>query len=586
MKKILSFFIIILLSNQLIGQTNESLNKEVEVVKPYKPTIRETIKISDMPRFQPQDTEKPDFNYNVHQQAEIAPNNTDTIRATRIISEPVKQGIGLIRIGVGNYQLPYGELFLNRQIGNATNIGLNFSHLNSVGKITLRNDDRVEAPSSETSAELYLNHYFEKVTAQGRLYFDRQAFRYYGYTGEKLSDDEKRVQMPWWDYKQAFPTLGFEVNIDGKTELQNNFKYNGSINIQHFETATGQKEGLFKLAGQLEQDFRYFDGRLNFAVIHVSTDSIYNTTSNYYEKRSQTYIEVRPSIGISSESASIRAGINSIIGVDPDNNVDILQTPMVDASWTPIKNKLTLFSEISGYMKYNHYSAIAAENRYVNPYHDIKGTKYQFIINGGIRGRLDQSFGYNLKAEFASIKNHNFYFLQNQEVQDANSNIIESVKNNTFDLLYDNINQFSIGAEILYNWENEWSMLLKATHYIYDSYKQPEVWNLPNFEASLSFRYNMPVEPLRFTADINYIGKRKGLEQTDRYNSVTQETTTSSIIWDLPAIVDISVGAEYKFSNWLSFWAKVNNMTTDKYEKWQGYTNKRLNFIVGLSFSF
>ena len=585
MKKLLSFFIIILISNQLIGQTEKGLNKEVEVVKPYKPTIRETIKISDMPRFQPQVTERPDFNYDVHQQIDITPRDADTIRARGIETMPIKQGVGLIRIGVGNYQLPYGELFLNAQLGSATNIGLNFSHLNSIGKITLGNNDRVEAPSSETNAEIYLNHYFDKMTAQGRFYFDRQAFRYYGYTGDKLSDDEKRTLMPWWDYKQAFPTLGFEINIGGNT-AQNNFKYDGSINIQHFETKTGQKEGLFKLAGRLEQDFKYFNGRLNFAIFHVGADSIYNTSLNSFEDRSQTYLEISPSVGISSDIANLRVGLNSIIGIDPNDNFDILQTPMAEASWSPIKNRLTLFSEMTGYMKYNHYSAIAAENKYANPYRDIKNTKYKFIINGGIRGRFDQSFSYNLKVEHATIKNYNFYYLKNQEIE--NADIIESIKSNTFDMIYDDITQFSIGTELLYNWENDWSVLLKAAYYGYNTNNQFKAWNLPNFEASISFRYNMPVEPLRFTADINYIGKRKGLEQTIRYNSTASifEETTTSIIWDLPEIIDFSLGAEYMFSRHLSFWTKVNNMTTEKYERWQGYANKRLNFIAGLSFSF
>ena len=579
MKKLFLFIIIITLSYQSIGQTEKGLNKEVEVVKPYKPTIREAIKISDMPRFQPQDTEKPEFDYNVHQQTEIAPKDLDNLEVEKVsTSQQYKQGIGLVRLGFGNYQLPYGELFLNHQLNNTT-FGLNISHLNSIGKITLVNNDRVNAPSSETNAELYINHYFDNITAIGRIYFDQQAFRYYGYTGNKLSEPDKETLMPWWNHEQKFPTLGLEVNLGGNTELQNNFKYNGSLNIQHFETNTGQIENLFKIRGRLEQDFEYFKGRLNIAICHVGADSIYNSSKSAFIKRSQTFLEAHPSVSISTEEASLRVGFNNFLVLDPDDN-DFLITPMAEASWTPIKNMLTLFAEINGYMRYNHYSAITAENRYVNPYHNAENTKYPYIINGGLRGRLNQSFSYNLKGEYSSIKKHQFYTLQNQRIIDEDFNI-EEIKSNTFDIIYDDLKQFSMGGEMLYNYKNEWSLLLKAAHYAYNNNIEPYAWNLPNFEASLSFRYNMPVQPLRFTTDINFIGERKGLERTLDNNEIIGTTT-----WNLPAIIDLTLGAEYKFSDQLSFWAKINNMTSEKYDRWQGYTNKRLNFIVGLSFSF
>ena len=580
MKRLFPFIIIIILSYQSVGQTEKGLNKEVEVVKPYKPTIREAIKISDMPRFQPQDTERPDFDYNVHQQTEIAPKNLDNLEAEKVsTSKEYKPGIGLVRLGLGNYQLPYGELFLNHQLSSATTFGLNISHLNSVGKITLVNDDRVNAPSSETNAELYINHYFDKITALGRIYFDRQAFRYYGYTGNKLDDFEKETRMQWWNKEQAFPTLGLEINLGGKTELQNNFKYNGSLNIQHFETSTGQIENLLKISGRMEQEFEYFKGRLNMAICYVGADSIFNSSKSVFIKRNQTFLEAHPSVSISTEEASLRVGFNSFLVLDPDDN-DFLITPMAEASWTPVKNMLTLFAEINGFMRYNHYSAIAAENRYVNPYHDAKNTKYPYIVGGGLRGRLNQSLSYNLKGEYSSIKNHQFYILQNQRVIDEDFDI-EEIKSNTFDIIYDDLKQFSLGGEILYNHGNDWSLLFKAAHYTYDNNNEPYAWNLPGVEASLSFRYNMPVQPLRFTADINFIGERKGLERTLDNNDFT-----ATRIWNLPAIVDLSLGAEYKFSDQLSFWAKINNMTSEKYDKWQGYTNKRLNFIVGLSFSF
>jgi hypothetical protein len=52
------------------------------------------------------------------------------------------------------------------------------------------------------------------------------------------------------------------------------------------------------------------------------------------------------------------------------------------------------------------------------------------------------------------------------------------------------------------------------------------------------------------------------------------------------SFIDLNVGGEYQFTDQLNFFAKLNNFGFQKYEQWLGYTNKGLNWMAGISYSF
>lgn len=55
---------------------------------------------------------------------------------------------------------------------------------------------------------------------------------------------------------------------------------------------------------------------------------------------------------------------------------------------------------------------------------------------------------------------------------------------------------------------------------------------------------------------------------------------------NMDPIIDLNVGAEYRFSDKLSIFGKVNNLGFQKYEQWLGYTDKGFNWLAGISYLF
>jgi hypothetical protein len=58
--------------NTVSAQRDTTINREVEVVKSFKPTITGCIQINDMPKIEETEIQKPSFNYNIKSEPIIA----------------------------------------------------------------------------------------------------------------------------------------------------------------------------------------------------------------------------------------------------------------------------------------------------------------------------------------------------------------------------------------------------------------------------------------------------------------------------------------------------------------------------------
>lgn len=569
-------------------ENRQELKKEVEVVKPYEPNISEVFKINEMPQIKQQENKKPVFEYSIRPNPVLPQFNVEPVQAARMAGEPgPEQGHGLIRLGVGNYMTPYGEIFLNSGAGKNTTLGIHYRHLSSHGKVRLKNGDQVKAPSSNNNAEFFMNHFFkDSTTLKAKLFFDRQGFRYYGYAGEQANPEIEDARIPFWNEKQALTGAGIDLQLTGND--RQDIGYEADFMFQHYDSKTGQNGNLIRLGGQINKNFDSFEGRLNAFLTVEGTDSVHHETSETFTERERAVLELNPSLFIESEQASVRLGVKAYLITDADHVENFMFTPNIKATWSPVENWLTLFGGIDGNLQQNHYLAIASENQFVNPYHNIKNTKYRYIINGGISGRVTPQLNYKFQADYSAIRDYHFYILKNRYAANDLSENELIVRSNTFDVVYDKVKQLSIGGEIHYTTSETLDFITKGTYYSYETNSQAEAWQQPSFEASASVRVK-PEGPFSFTAEVYYLGERKALiagELFDPETSSFQPYSAGTSVMSMDAVLDMNFGIEYEFTNQLGFWGRVNNFSAQKYDRWLGYTSKGINVLLGLSYSF
>jgi hypothetical protein len=561
------------------------LRQEVEVVKAYQPSVSDAFKINDIPQIKDDKGEKPTFDYKINSQPVFSTFEVEPVQAAQMVGEPqTKLGKGLLKAGVGNYQTPYGELFYNTKTGKHAVLGMHFKHLSSHGSVKLANDDKVDAPRSENVAELFTKHFFRRSTLNTKLFYERDAHSYYGYVGEQLSDSEKEGLFPYWNDKQAFSKGGLQVQLSNEEDTRADLNYDLNLYYHYFGTKTGQTENLINLGTSFRREFDEFYGLLGASVGYLKTDSIFNRTSLDYGQKQQILLNLSPAILFEGDMAKLQLGVHTFTLLDDDEDASFLITPNVKAQWSPVENIMTLFVGADGRLQQNHYSAIAAENRFVNPYQDIKNSKYQYILSGGIKGKFSPRLNYRFQADYSSIKDEHFYYLHEIEYD---LNPVEPSRSNTFDVLYDDVQQFTLGAEFYYTASDLINFHLdgKMHSYALDSLEQ--AWNRPQFELTISTILN-PDGPLKFNADIFFTGDRKALIIHENYenNGAISIHGTGYQTYNLSSFVDLNFGVEYQYSPQLSFFGRANNFAFQKYENWLGYTQQSFNLLVGASFSF
>jgi hypothetical protein len=554
------------------------LRQEVEVSKNYQPTISDAEKINDIPKIKTEQTEPPTFDYSIFSKPVYSNFDLSPVAAAKMVGEsrPELEN-GLLKLGIGNYFTPYGELFYNVQPEKNSNFGMHFKHLSSWGKIKLLNDDKVKAPRSENVAELFGQKFFRRSTLTGRLSYDRNAFNYYGYPGSQLSDEQKEAMIPYFGDKQHFSQGTVDVNLKSGKGFTTIINYNLGFNYHYFVTKTAQKEHQTVFSADLSKKFNNTIGLLNASLTYYRAEGLKNSVTNVIGPKQQILFRIDPSMMWKTKNAKLQLGVNAALLLDDDTNGSGMLFPKVNAEWSPVKQVLTLFAGADGYFQHNTYSAIAAENPYVDPLHDIKNAKVSYLLLGGIKGKLSSKTNFVTQAAYSRVKDQHFYVTPSTNFNNPNATV--RMLDNTFGVLYDDVNVFKLSGELLYSVSENFSLHMVADYYSYTLNSIEKAWQMPNADFTFSGIYK-PDEKLKFTADIFVVGKRTALIAEPGVSSAT----STQIAMD--PIVDMNVGGEYQFTDRLNIFFKLNNFGFQKYEQWLGYTNKGLNWLGGISYSF
>ncbi len=585
--KLIQYCLILILgfAPVLLFAQKDNLRKEVEVVKAYQPSISDAFKINDIPKIEDTKAEKPTFNYQITPQPVFSTFSTESVQAAKMIGEPRAEiGKGLLKAGIGNYQTPYAELFYNADAGKNTDFGLHFKHLSSNGKVKLMNDDKVKAPNSNNLAELYSKHYFSGSNLQTKLYYERKAHQYYGYSGPQIANNEKETTISNWQEKQAFSRGGFSLNLFSNESNREDTDYAFKVNYQYFGAKTGQTENFAELGTNLAHEFDSFKGLLDASISYLKTDSIFNTTSNAFGQKQQILLKASPAVLFQAENASLKAGLNLTMMIDDDADARFLVTPNIRGEWSPVKNILSIYAGAGGYLKHNHYSVIAKENPFIDPFQDIENSEFQYVLFGGINGKFSQKFNYRIQADYASIKNEHFYVLNHLGSNEPGISSPTSLSN-TFDVQYDDLNLLTIGTELYYTASELLSLHFKGNFYSYDLNTLELPYHKPDFDATLSAQFS-PEGPLSFTADVIIIEERKALETTTFPLSGIIGVNAQNNITVMDPVFDLNFGLEYQYSPKLSFFGRANNFAFQNYESWLSYTKQGFNLLIGASYSF
>ncbi len=85
---------------------------------------------------------------------------------------------------------------------------------------------------------------------------------------------------------------------------------------------------------------------------------------------------------------------------------------------------------------------------------------------------------------------------------------------NSFGIVYDDVKTLGVSAEINVDVNRNFKLALKGETFSYNTEKQAEAWNLPDFKGSLFLDYQID-EKWFAGANLFYVGERKDLLSID-----------------------------------------------------------------------
>ena len=587
-KKIIYIFLFIFsVSASMAFAQQDTLTQEVEVTKAYKPTISDAQKLNSMPTIEETEHQKPTFNYRINSLPVYSTFSVNPLKAATIETNQKSkdQGYGLVRAGLGSYFRPYGEVFFNNVNSKNTLFGIHAMHLSSYGDIELEGGTKVDAPFMKNEVELYIKHAVQNSVLSVSADYKNDAFNYYGYPIDAVPDFlmEEDQTINYFGTKQAFNKGGFSVGFKNPTAEMDEQSIGFNFDYHYFGTKTEQKEHFINANIDVRLPLQAGVGTLDGGFQYVKADQITPHGDSIVGDKSQTWFYIKPAWYIGDKNANVSIGLNAWFAMEGDEDSKAKITPNIRANWTPVEELITLYAGIDGNYNNNHYSKIAYENPFVNPEHDVLNSFEKFKFYGGFDGKFSKKTNFNVSAEYSVIDDQAFYFLNESYYFDPAYNPAPLVVDNTFEVLYDNMNRLRLNAEIFHASSDKLDLMASVNYYSYSMDEQSEAWNMPTWDANFSIDYKV-TEQLSLSTDVFLIGQRKALIIEEPHPLTDGLPTYKSNILD--TAFDLNVKGNYQLTSKFSIFAQLNNFGFQKYQRWFGYPVQSFNMLAGISYAF
>ncbi len=593
MQKSSKYILLILFLTTVFGaqaQTRrDSLQREVEVTKTYTPTVSDANKLNSMPETDETEHQKPTFNYRINSQPVFSTFPLTPLKAATIETTPhVQKGYGLVRAGFGNYYKPYGEVFFNNLNSKNSVFGIHAMHLSSFSKINLKGRKHVDAPFMNNQLELFVKNSVRNSILSVDANLKHDAFRYYGYPLDPVPDLllEDDQQINYFGTKQSFVRGGFHINLDNPGAEMDEQEVGFDFDYHYFGTKTDQRENYVNFTVDYRQPLVTGVGLIEGGVEFTNASQIYLPSDTTLGKKSTTVLFAKPAWYIGNKKANATLGVSTWFIMQSDMDTEAKIAPNIRANWAPVEEIITLFAGIDGEFINNYYSKIAYENPFVDPTHNVRNSMQRIRFYGGFDGKLSKKTAFKVSGEYAVIADQPLYFLNENYYLTPLVNPNPLIVDNTFAVLYDDMNRMKLNAEIYHASLDKLDLLLSVNYYSYKMSEQQEAWNLPQWDATVSLGYKI-TEQLSVKADLFMMGERKALIlEYPGPSYLAVAIGPSRKTYTLDPVFDINLNGTYQLTNKFALFAQLNNLGFQGYERWFGYPVQSFNFLAGISYAF
>jgi len=563
-------FILFVPANAQTKKTETELKREVTLYNPYKPSLIEVKKKSFLPEIIDTARISPVFKYQVVSKPFSPTFSITPLKPAALLSDPLPRLYkGYVKLGLGNYTTPLAELSIANTRSKVGALGLYARHYSSNGLIRFPNSiERTTAAFMDNDGSIFGKKFFNKSLLGLSLDYSERTRYAYGFNYE----DPQYFYIP---VKKNIKTGYFDIGATASFSSLNldsaDFSYDFRVTYDYFHYTrymTVNHAGLTGMMAKLYKGF-YTGAGITFDRYGLS-DSIgigpkFIFSANPFLRRNTEQWEF---------NLGLRLALERNLTIDTRFHI----YPDIDFGFSIVQAYMRFFASLTGRLENNDPATVFTLNPFLQPVgtlFKVPNTRYPIIVSGGLKGNDGIGGNYLVSASYSVV--NDLLLFANINYPDT-LGVIE--RGNHFEVIPDDAEILNFHGEMSGDLSSRLSFNIGGNIYRYTLSSQPYAWNKPNWDANLALNYNLRnkiIAGVEFTG----LGKRKLMTE----QSLTGPLTLKPVIIEMPVHVNLGLSAEYRYTKILSFWARVNNISTKRYYEWLYYPSQMFNFMVGFTYS-
>lgn len=444
------------------------------------------------------------------------------------------------KLGAGNYGTVLGEIYVTNKRSKSVSYGVHAKHLSS-SKGSLMNSG-----NGHDMIEFFGSKYGKVNSWSGHASYSNDRYRYYGLPQVDSINNKDSI-------KQTYQLFHAGINTN-KIVVGDKFTYNSGIDIYYLTTK--------RKANELEL---MWNGKGTYKLNDIRSASLEASISNANRTDSSSInrflMMVKPTYKLIEEKWDLTVGASIFYSTDTLKGSNGLHLyPAIHGNYNLLPGRITVFAGLGGGMDKNTYRTFVQQNPYLGSDVPLHHSSRKLDLYVGSTGNITNQVSYKVLMSYKSYGNQ--YFFTNSKSDSSQ-----------FTVLYDKAGVFSLDGGLFYDLNPDWRI---SANILYNSWKtdiQAAAWHRPTFQSSLGIQYNLQ-RKIYFNAEMYYISGIQGI------NLVNNNTVK------LSDIADLSLKTEYRFSNTFSAFLELNNILSQKYQRYLYYQVKGFNVLAGLTYSF
>ncbi len=551
-----------------VNKQESGLKREVTLYNPYKPSLSEIKKMSFLPDMN--DTMKviQKFHYDITTKPFQPVYNISPIKAAKLLPDPLpKLYKSYINAGIGNYLTPLAEISITNERSKKGTIGFYARHFSTNGNIDLPNDKKDFAGYMDNDASLFGRKFFRNNILESSVDFSQKTRYAYGYDTDipDYSPTKKDIRLDYYN-------LGAKASLSSLTVDSANFSYKFNVYYNFFHNTKNLFQNNAGINGVLAKSYQGF-----YVGSGISYD--YYKLPDSVLAKPEYIASISPFLKKNTDQWSFKLGFQALLDRNVSATPDFHFYPDINFIFRVVPSYIISFAGLSGMLEKNDPLKITNENPYLltnGTLFTLPNTDHKLIVIAGLKGNDGIGGNYLLSASYSIINNMLFY-----------SNILssdltyEQGKGNYFSAIVDDAELFNVHGEMSGAINDKLSFNTAANFYHYTLANFEYVWNKPSWDGEIGLKYNLRdkiIAGMEVTAE----GKRRFIVNGDL--SVPTPSQPPVII-ETPVHLNMNLSAEYRYSKILSFWAKFNNISNNRYYEWAFYPSHRFLFMLGFTYS-